>query len=163
MDRMNQRSLPQRAREIHIFTERRIFYACAFHTRGPWKHLPITPTRRADSPNWIFTQNYSCRCLWDSTSETSVVVGCRGLVCLTKGHSPLLRHQVSRTKALSSEQQSWKERSPSNVTGKMKGGFHHLYELLLVYYYTPMHMHNHPQYNLFTSWKYRGSQTGGGV
>lgn len=71
MDRMNPRSL-QRAREIHIFTEGGIFYACAFHTREPWKHLPIIPTRRADRQNWILTRNYSCRRLWYSKSSVGM-------------------------------------------------------------------------------------------
>lgn len=82
-------------------------------------------------------------------------------ICLTKGRVPLLRHQVSRTKARSSEQQSSKKRSPSNVTGEIKGDFYHLCKVPLVSYNTPTH--THPHYNLFTSWKYMGSHTGGGV
>lgn len=81
-------------------------------------------------------------------------------VCLTK-RRPLLRHQVSRTEALSSEQQGSKEWSPLNVTGEIKGDFHHLCKVLLVYYNLPTH--THPHYNLFTSWKYMGSHRGGGV
>lgn len=59
--------------------------------------------------------------------------------CSAKGHFPLLRHQVSKTKALSFEQQHSKEQSPSNVTGEIKEDFHHLYKVLLVYCNTPTH------------------------
>lgn len=154
--------------ERHTFSLRDTFFMharCAFHTRGPWKHLPITPTRRADSQNWILTRNYSCRRLWHSASETGGVPGCTGLdvqPLLNKGTRSIVASPGEQNKSSELWAAEFKEtiafechrRDKRRLSSSVQGAVSVLQH---------PHAHTHPHYNLFTSWKYMGSHTGGGV